>query len=344
MPMMDFSLPHRRYNALTDEWVLVSPQRATRPWLGATEKINQERRPEYDPKCYLCPGNTRANGITNPVYTGVYIFDNDFPALLTGDHAGDIASVPETGLMRAHQETGVARVICFSPRHDLTLAEMPVEGIREVVEAWRAQCEELGARPDIAYIQLFENKGEIMGCSNPHPHGQLWATAHLPTEIIKETRSQHNHLQSHEQPLLVEYATQELRDARRVLYENAHMLVLVPFWATWPFETMILPKRHVPRLLDFTADERQGLAEAIKAITAAYDRVFDVSFPYTMGVHQAPYDGEAHTEWQTHLHFYPPLLRSATVKKFMVGYEMLAQPQRDLTPEQAAERLRPLVR
>ncbi len=337
---MDFSKPHRRYNPLTQEWLLVSPQRATRPWLGAVEKQTQERRPEYDPKCYLCPGNTRVNGVSNPTYTGVHAFDNDFPALLTdaGAHSdeGPIAGAPV--FLRAHQETGVARVICFSPRHDLTLAELPVAGIREVVDTWAAQCQELGARPDIQYVQLFENKGEIMGCSNPHPHGQLWATAHVPTEIEKETRGQLAH-----DGLLQEYLTYELRDQRRVLFENEHFVGLVPYWAVWPFETMILPKRHIRRIVELSDAERTGLADAMKRLTVAYDRVFDVSFPYTMGVHQAPYDDAAHNEWQLHLHFYPPLLRSATVKKFMVGYEMLAQPQRDLTAEQAADRLRALV-
>ncbi len=372
--MTTFTSPHRRYNPLTDEWILVSPQRATRPWLGAVEKMQQERRPEYDPKCYLCPGNTRAVGATNPSYTSVYVFDNDFPALLEPDKADtearedttlSVVSSPSSlssPLIRSQQETGVCRVICFSPRHDLTLAELPVEDIRAVVDTWVAQCEELGARDDISYIQLFENKGEIMGCSNPHPHGQLWATRHVPTEIAKETRGQWNYLfggrdketrrqgdkadetlsplssVSSPSPLLLDYLDIE-REGTRILFENEHFVCLVPFWATWPFETMVLPKRHVRRLIELGDAERDALADAMKRMTVRYDNLFEVSFPYTMGVHQAPYDGEAHDEWQMHLHFYPPLLRSATVKKFMVGYEMLAQPQRDLTAEQAAERL-----
>jgi UDPglucose--hexose-1-phosphate uridylyltransferase len=371
---MDRSLPHRRYNPLTDEWILVSPQRATRPWLGAVEKVAQERRPEYDPKCYLCPGNTRANGVTNPKYTSVYVFDNDFPALLEPDKAEredrkdkdsvvhsssskSSASSLSAQLLVAQQETGVCRVICFSPRHDLTLAELPVEDIRTVVDTWVSQCEELGARDDIAYVQLFENKGEIMGCSNPHPHGQLWATRHVPTEIAKETRGQLRYVSGGAEvqgsggggaspsplrssaPLLMDYLAIEQQDGSRVIFENAHFVCLVPFWATWPFETMILPKRHVRRIVELTGDERASLADALKRITVRYDNLFEVSFPYTMGVHQAPYDGEPHDEWQMHLHFYPPLLRSATVKKFMVGYEMLAQPQRDLTAEQAADRI-----
>ena len=358
--MLNRSQPHRRYNALTQEWVLVSPQRATRPWLGAVEKQAPTQRPAHDPTCYLCPGNTRANGVINPNYASVYVFDNDFPALLeTGDDGrqttdgggllnvvGRLASVVSDAapnLLRAEQETGVCRVICFSPRHDLTVAQLPREQIRAVVDTWAAQCAELGAREDITYIQLFENKGEIMGASNPHPHGQLWASRHIPTEIAKETRAQRDYLDAGQrQPLLVDYLDLELKERERVVFENEHFVCLVPWWAVWPFETMLLPKRQVQRIVDLTDAERQGLADALKRITTRYDHLFDVSFPYTMGVHQAPYDGEPHEEWQLHLHFYPPLLRSATVKKFMVGYEMLAQPQRDLTAEQAAERLRNL--
>ncbi len=278
--MTTFTSPHRRYNPLTDEWILVSPQRATRPWLGAVEKAQQARRPEYDPKCYLCPGNTRAVGATNPQYESVYVFDNDFPALLTSGgteeqgREGDIPSPlhPSAHLLRSQQETGVCRVICFSPRHDLTLAELPVEDIRAVVDTWVAQCEELGARDDITYIQLFENKGEIMGCSNPHPHGQLWATRHVPTEIAKETRSQWNYLfggrdkvtgrqgdkeihpvtLSPSHPLLIDYLQLEQKDGTRILFENEHFVCLVPFWATWPFETMVLPKRHIKRIVELS--------------------------------------------------------------------------------------------
>lgn len=366
MRPMDKSLthrPHRRYNPLTDEWILVSPQRATRPWLGAVEKVAQQRRPEYDPQCYLCPGNTRANGIVNPPYTGVYVFDNDFPALLGIENAEsriekeDADAHSQSLILDSQLETGVCRVICFSPRHDLTLAELQVEQIRAVVDTWVAQCEELGARDDIAYVQLFENKGEIMGASNPHPHGQLWATRHVPTEVAKETRGQLAYLKDQEsrvrgqlnpsptpdlQPLLLDYLDLERRDGSRLIFENAHFVCLTPFWAVWPFETMILPKRHVRRIVELKSDERDALADVLKRITTRYDNLFEVNFPYTMGVHQAPYDGEPHDEWQMHLHFYPPLLRSATVKKFMVGYEMLAQPQRDLTAEQAAERIRRL--
>lgn len=365
MRRMNLSLPHRRYNPLTDEWILVSPQRATRPWLGAVEKVPQARRPEYDPTCYLCPGNTRANGAVNPQYTGVFVFDNDFPALLGMEN--EELRIEKTNsqfsMLNSQLETGVCRVICFSPRHDLTLAELPVAQIRAVVDTWVAQCEELGARDDIAYIQMFENKGEMMGASNPHPHGQLWATRHIPTEITKETRGQLRYLKGQHDcdgetggqgdkgqmiaspsglPLLLDYLEIERRESERIIFENAHFVCLVPFWAIWPFETMILPKRHVRRIVELTEPERDALADALKRMTTRYDNLFEVAFPYTMGVHQAPYDGEPHDEWQMHLHFYPPLLRSATVRKFMVGYEMLAQPQRDLTPEQAAERLRGL--
>ena len=341
---MDLTQPHRRYNPLTGEWVLVSPQRAARPWLGAVERVTHEQRPAYDPNCYLCPGNRRANGAVNPPYTGVFVFDNDFPALLppTADSGPTDGSAHP--LLRAEPEAGVCRVICFSPRHDLTLAELPPAQIRAVVDTWVAQCTELGAREDITYIQIFENKGEMMGASNPHPHGQLWATRGLPTEIVKETRGQLNYLQragSHG-PLLVDYLEIERREGGRIIFENDHFTCLVPFWAVWPFETMILPRRHVRRLTELGEAERDALADALKRLTVRYDNLFNAPFPYTMGIHQAPYDGQVHDEWQLHLHFYPPLLRSATVRKFMVGYEMLAQPQRDLTPEQAAERLRAL--
>ncbi len=348
---MDPSKPHRRFNPLTGEWILVSPQRATRPWLGAIEKTQGESRPQHDSACYLCPGNKRVNGVVNPQYTGVHVFDNDFPALLLADDgaAASATSAPNdvgaSPLLQAHQETGVCRVICFSPRHDLTLADLPVAGICAVVDTWVAQCAELGARPDINTVQLFENKGDIMGCSNPHPHGQLWATEHVPTEIAKETAGQIKYLSSPGArfTLLQDYLAHELNDGARVLFENEHFVALVPYWAVWPFETMVLPKRHVRQITELSAAERDGLADALKRMTVCYDRVFESSFPYTMGMHQAPFDGEAHDEWQMHLHFYPPLLRSASVKKFMVGYEMLAQPQRDLTAEQAADRLRKLL-
>ena len=359
------NVPHRRYNPLTGEWLLVSPQRATRPWLGAVEKVPQADVPQYDPKCYLCPGNTRVNGVVNPPYPGVYVFDNDFPALLvSGAEDGAPANPPSAlhpvgpaTLLRSSAESGICRVICFSPRHDLTLAQLGADQIRTVVDTWAAQCEELGGRDDITYVQLFENRGEVMGSSNPHPHGQLWANEHIPTEPAKEQQHQLAYLRntgeavtdhgarSHAasaSPLLVDYLAVELHEGERIVFENDHFVCLVPYWAVWPFEVMLLPKNHIRRIVDMTPAERDGLSAALKRITTRYDNMFQVPFPYSMGVHQAPYDGQPHDEWQLHLHFYPPLLRSATVKKFMVGYEMLGQPQRDLTAEQAAERLRGL--
>lgn len=268
------------------------------------------------------------------------MFDNDFPALLPNTEG--VEPVSEHPLLTRQAENGVCRVICFSPRHDGSLPDLPLTAVRSVVDTWIAQCEELGARDDIQYVQLFENKGATMGCSNPHPHGQLWASGHVPTIPAKETETQAAYLAEKGVPLLVDYLDVERKCGERVLFENDSWVVLVPYWAMWPFETMVLPKRHVPRLTDLRESERAGLAEALSDLTKRYDRLFNVSFPYSMGVHQAPFDGEAHAEWQTHLHFYPPLLRSATVKKFLVGYEMLGQAQRDLTPEQAADRLRSL--
>ncbi|MCL4504443.1 MAG: UDP-glucose--hexose-1-phosphate uridylyltransferase, partial [Chloroflexi bacterium] len=351
-------VPHRRYNPLTGEWLLVSPQRARRPWLGAKEKVPQAGQPHYDPKCYLCPGNTRVNGDINPPYSGIYVFDNDFPAMLSGSAATRPAEGTSSGLLRASAESGVCRVICFSPRHDLTLAQLTMGEIRAVVDTWAAQCEELGARDDITYVQLFENRGEMMGSSNPHPHGQLWANEHLPTEPAKEQQHQLAYLTGEDRdsistlrvqspfpsraPLLLDYLAIEQREGERIVFENEHFVCLAPFWAIWPFEVLLLPKDHIIRIVDMTPAQRDGLADALKRIATRYDNMFEISFPYSMGVHQAPYDGLPHEEWLLHLHFYPPLLRSATVKKFMVGYEMLAQPQRDLTAEQAAERLRDL--
>jgi UDPglucose--hexose-1-phosphate uridylyltransferase len=362
------NIPHRRFNPLTGEWLLVSPHRATRPWLGALEKVPQADVPAYDPRCYLCPGNTRVNGVVNPAYTGVYVFDNDFPALLVSKGAEEQRSRGEaekgrrgeeetgsvftssplhlftsTPLLLSSSESGICRVICFSPRHDLTLAQLSREQICAVVDTWAAQCEELGARDDIIYVQLFENRGQVMGASNPHPHGQLWANEHLPTEPAKEQERQLAYLANTSgSPLLLDYLAIEQREGERIVFENDYFVCLVPYWAVWPFEVMLLPKNHIRRIVDMQPVERDALADALKRIATRYDNMFQVSFPYSMGVHQAPYDGQAHDEWQLHLHFYPPLLRSATVKKFMVGYEMLAQPQRDLTAEQAAERLRGL--
>lgn len=331
--------PHRRYNPLTDEWVLVSPHRAKRPWQGQLENDATEPLPRYDPHCYLCPGNTRANGQQNPDYSDVFVFDNDFAALLPDTPAGHYQP-QQAGLLRAEAEQGICRVICFAPRHDLTLAEMDSSGIQRVVEVWTAQYRELGALQTINHVQIFENKGAAMGCSNPHPHGQIWAQASIPNAIAQEQRQMQHYWQQHGQTLLGAYLQQELRLGERIICANEGFVALVPFWAVWPFEVLILCRRTVASLLQLDDHERALLADMIKHITVRYDNLFQTSFPYSAGLHQAPTDGQAHPEWDFHMHFYPPLLRSASVRKFMVGYEMLASPQRDITPETSAGRLR----
>jgi len=328
--------PHRRLNALTGDWILVSPHRTRRPWLGKQETPSVEKRPAHDPKCLLCAGNTRQNGEINPQYTDTFVFDNDFPAILP-ERGEEGAS---SGLLQSEPVAGACRVICFSPRHDLTLPEMPVEGIRKVVDLWAAQMEELGAKH--RWVQLFENKGEIMGCSNPHPHGQIWCGDFLPNEPAKEDRRQLAHWEANGSPLLLDYLKLELESGERVVLENEHWAVLVPYWATWPYETLLLPKRHVAHLPDLTDSERAALADVLKRFLTRYDNRFQTSFPYSMGWHGSPTAGPASPHWQLHAHFFPPLLRSASVKKFMVGYEMLAEAQRDLTPERAAQELRDL--
>ncbi|MET4105038.1 UDP-glucose--hexose-1-phosphate uridylyltransferase [Hymenobacter sp. UYP22] len=331
--------PHRRFNPLTGEWLLVSPHRALRPWQGQQEAPDRSQRPAYDPTCYLCPGNTRANGAVNPTYTGTFVFDNDFAALTPDAPTG---TVEQGGLLRAEAESGVGRVICFSPRHDLTLPEMSTEAIRGVVDVWAEQFAELGARPDINYVQIFENKGQVMGCSNPHPHGQIWAQRTVPTDPAKETVQQLAHFRQHGRTLLADYLAIELQEQQRVVLENEHWVVLVPFWAAWPFETLVLPRRAVQDVTQLTETERDALADALRRLTIRYDNLFQTSFPYSAGLHQRPTDGQPHPEWHLHMHFYPPLLRSASVRKFMVGYELLGSPQRDITPEYAAQRLREL--
>lgn len=328
--------PHRRYNPLLDEWVLVSPHRGKRPWQGQEESPDDPAKPAYDPECYLCPGNTRINGETNPPYREPFVFDNDFPALLpdTPDHDD------QDPLMRSMAIRGTGRVICFSPDHSKTLPELALEDIEAIIATWLAQYDELGRR--YRWVQIFENKGSAMGCSNPHPHGQIWASDFLPNTIAREDNCQRRYWQTHGRPLLVDYAAREAADGSRTVVENAHWIAVVPWWAVWPFETLLLPKAHLPRLGDSNPAQRQALAAIFKALTIRYDNLFRTSFPYSMGWHGAPFTAGNHDHWQCHAHFYPPLLRSATVRKFMVGYEMLAEAQRDLTAEQAAERLRAL--
>lgn len=327
--------PHRRLNPLTGEYVLVSPHRTKRPWQGKRETPPPDNRPHFDPSCYLCPGNVRAGGNQNPAYANTFVFNNDFSALLPEMPESPLSDHP---LFVSQATRGICRVICFSPRHDLTLPEMPQPDIRAVVDVWAGQVVELGA--DYRWVQVFENKGEIMGCSNPHPHGQVWATNWLPNEVAKEEFHQHAYFQQHNHPLLMDYAQLELERDERIVIENGDWLVVVPYWAVWPFETLLLPRRHVLRLPDLSDAERDSLADILKRFLTRYDNLFNVAFPYSMGWHGAPNDTADYTHWQLHAHFYPPLLRSATVRKFMVGFEMLAESQRDLTAEQAAARLR----
>jgi UDPglucose--hexose-1-phosphate uridylyltransferase len=333
--------PHRRRNALTGEWVLVSPHRMSRPWQGQVEARPTEIRPKYDPSCYLCPGNERAGGQRNPAYTGTFVFDNDFAALRTIPVEARV-TVDVGELLVARGESGICRVICLSPRHDLSLPELSVPEIRRVVEVWTDEYLTLGARDDIANVQIFENKGQVMGASNPHPHGQIWAQSSVPREPALETARQREHHDRHHRTLLGDYLALELERGDRLVCANDGFVALVPFWAVWPFETMIISRRAVPHLGELTDTERDQLADIVKRLTARYDNLFEISFPYSAGIHQAPTDGAPHPEWHLHLHFYPPLLRSATVRKFLVGYEMLGEPQRDLTAEAAAERLRAL--
>jgi UDPglucose--hexose-1-phosphate uridylyltransferase len=330
-----FDAPHRRYNPLSGRWVLVSPHRTIRPWQGRQEPTAVDQRPAFDPHCYLCPGNVRASGKRNPNYDGTWAFVNDFAALLP-----DTAeTLHETSpLLRAVGQPGTCRVLCFHPRHDLTVARMSVTQIRAIVDLWVDQVDELSRR--YVWVQLFQNEGATMGASNPHPHGQLWAMSRLPNEAAVEERQQRIWSDEHHGALLHDYLAAEVRGPR-VVVENDCWVVLVPFWAVWPFETLVLPRRHVPRIVDLSERERTTLAEVLRVLLVRYDNLFCHPFPYSMGWHGAPgVDGGAH--WQLHAHFYPPLLRSASVRKFMVGFEMLGEAQRDLTPEEAAQRLREL--
>lgn len=326
---------HRRLNPLTGQWVLVSPHRAKRPWQGQQEDVPSEVLPTYDPHCYLCAGNTRVSGDVNPAYEGTYVFTNDHAALMQDLPAAPAAHDP---LYQMQEARGTSRVICFSPDHRRTLPELDLPAIKAVVDAWCEQTAELGLQH--AWVQVFENKGALMGCSQPHPHGQIWATDHLPNEAFTEDQHQRDYFTAQGRPMLLEVADKEIRDGARVVVLTQHWVAVVPYWATWPFETLLLPRFAVQQMPQLTLEQRMDLALAIKQLTTRYDNLFQCSFPYSMGWHGAPFDGQKVEPWQLHAHFYPPLLRSASVRKFMVGYEMLAEAQRDLTPEQAAERLR----
>ena len=330
---------HRRFNALTGEWVLVSPHRTQRPWQGAVEAVPAADRPQYDPSCYLCPGNRRAGGMRNPQYVSTFVFENDFAALKK-DAPRSRLDVQDKGLLVAEGEPGICRVMCFSPRHDLTLSSMSLQEIEEVVRTWTSQFTELASVPGISHVQIFENRGETMGASNPHPHCQIWATASVPEQPAREPHAQHDYLAEHGTCLLCHYVALEQSQAIRIVCSNDGFVAMVPFWAVWPFEVLLCSRRHLASFPEFSSQEVAQLSGILKQVVGTYDRVFGVPFPYSMGFHQAPTDGSEHPEWHFHAHFYPPLLRSATVRKFMVGFEMLGTPQRDITAELAAEKLR----
>lgn len=344
--MIDDQLPHRRYNPLTGEWVIVSPQRTDRPWKGQVEDVQAAELPDYDPLCYLCPGNKRAGGKINPIYTGTYVFDNDFPALLkmrsseSTKHPDLSTNVTPDHFLIAEPEAGVCRVVCFSPVHNLTLPEMSNSQVEDVIRTWIEQSDQLSYEGYIHNIQIFENRGAMMGASNPHPHCQIWATSHIPNELQRESVSQFNYHLQNGSCMLCDYINIEHGSGERVIFEDDHFIVLVPYWAVWPFELMVLAKRHFPLLQDLSKIEIISLAGCLRKLTTRYDNLFNASFPYSMGFHQAPVNNGDQPGWHLHAHYYPPLLRSAAVRKFMVGFEMLASPQRDITPEHAAQQLR----
>lgn len=338
---LNLDSPHLRTNILTGEKVLVSPQRNNRPWQGQIEDIITDAMPQHDPNCYLCPNNARAGGDNNPDYKETFVFTNDFSALLDNAIGEPIVEPADAKhLLQATPERGICKVIVFSPRHDLTLPEMELDKITAVVNLWQREFINLQQKEWIKYIQIFENKGAIMGCSNPHPHGQIWAQQSIPTEIEKETFHLEKHYHQYKKSLLSDYLQLELKEKTRIVIESIHFVVVVPFWASWPFETLIISKRHTLDIGQFTVEEKDDLARVIQELTIRYDNVFQTSFPYSSGMHQSPVNSGPYTGWHWHMHFYPPLLRSANIKKFMVGYEMLANPQRDITPESAAQILR----
>jgi len=334
--------PHRRFNPLLGEWILVSPHRTKRPWQGKIDETRRSSAVIHDPACYLCPGNKRAEGVSNPAYTGTFVFKNDFSALYL---EAPVLDLSENGLIVAKSEKGVCRVVCYSPRHDLTMPRMSVEALNGVIDTWIEQYDELGSLKEINHVQIFENRGSLMGCSNSHPHGQIWADEQVPVIPAREGDCQRSYYNSKNQHcLLCDYLGLELKNKERIVFENDSFVVLVPFWAVWPYEVMVLPKQHCSCITKMDGAVKNALAGALKRITTRYDNLFYMSFPYSMGIHQKPTDGGGgdHPEWHFHFHFFPPLLRSATVQKFMVGYEMLAMPQRDITPELAAQKLRKL--
>jgi len=337
--MIDFTEhPHKRFNPLTGQWVLVSPHRTKRPWQGQVEDATIEKKPSYDPQCYLCPGNERAGGVKNPHYDGTYVFKNDFAALLNDT---PIDTTPPTDeLFRAESESGECRVLCFSPRHDVTLALMEIDQIIPVINLWKAQYQELAEREDIGYVQIFENREAMMGCSNPHPHGQIWANRSIPDFPATEDCYQKAYFDVHKKTLLSDYVTKECEKKERVIFSNDSFFAVVPFWAVWPYETMIIPRKAHQSLLTLSEDEKSDLAQALREMGIRFDNLFSTMFPYSMGIHQRPTDNKNYDHWHFHIHYFPPLLRSATVRKFMVGYEMLGMPQRDITPEQSAQKLR----
>ena len=334
--------PHRRYNPLRKSWLLVSPQRTSRPWQGETDTSKPVPGVAHDPKCYLCTGVTRTSGVVNPEYRNVYAFDNDFPALRPDLAPLPGSTVATSTLMRSEPEYGICRVLCFHPNHSLTLAEMSVDDLTLVVDAWAEETATLGADPKISYVEIFENRGAMMGSSLPHPHCQIWSTEHVPDEPKLEGASQLEYLEAQHTCLLCDYLAEELKSGERLVCENDSFAAVVPFWAVWPFETMVLSKTHLGAFPELSAKQRRDLAELLIRLTTRFDNLFQTSFPYTMGFHQSPTDGAKHPEWHFHAHFYPPLLRSAQIRKFMVGFELLGMPQRDITPESAAERLRAL--
>jgi UDPglucose--hexose-1-phosphate uridylyltransferase len=331
--------PHRRFNPLAREWVLVSPHRTQRPWQGQVEIARGDQLERYDPLCYLCPGNARAGGAQNPQYTGTFVFENDFAALKPDTPPGEFR---DGELLLAQSERGRCRVVCFSPRHDLTLARIDVADIKRVVDTWAEEFSTLACQPNIQSVQMFENRGAMMGCSNPHPHGQIWANETIPDLLAREVASFSEYLQKHNSGLLEDYLSIELEKQERVVLANDHFVILVPFWAVWPFETLLIGRRRVACLAELREDERKALAEILQQINIRYDNLFKTAFPYTMGFHQLPHGRAGASSFSMHAHFLPPLLRSASVRKFMVGYEMLAMPQRDITPEAAASFLKEL--